>query len=73
MTKPCFLWDFRNLALEKSVISVELLSPETVAGLQPVAVTFPSQGAEASSQRGGPVRDVGVVEEPQPHLWTRWG
>lgn len=48
--KALFLRDFRNLALEKSVISVELLSPQTVAGLQPVAVTFPSQGADTSSE-----------------------
>lgn len=71
--KALFLRDFRNLALEKSVISVELLSLQTVAGLQPVAVTFPSQGPDTSSERGGPVWDVGAAEETIPHLWTRWG
>lgn len=45
MTKPLFSQDFRNLALEKSVVSVGLLRAEAGAGLQPFAVTFPSQGA----------------------------
>lgn len=35
--KTLFLWDFRNLALGESVISVGLPSPEAVARLQPVA------------------------------------
>lgn len=35
--KTLFLWDFRNLALGESVISVGLPSPEAVACLQPVA------------------------------------
>lgn len=54
--KALFLRDFRNLALEGSVISGELLSPETVAGLQPVAVMFPSQGAAAAQSEVAPSR-----------------
>lgn len=69
--KALFLLDFRNLALEKAVISVGLFSTQAGAGLQPAAVTFPSQGAATSSGRGVSMQDVGAVKEIRAPLWPQ--
>lgn len=69
--KALFLLDFRNLAPEEAVIGAELLSTGAGAGLQPAAVTFPSQGAATSPERGVSMQDVGAVREIRAPLWPQ--